>query len=240
MFLSEKELRLVWSIQPTKILHVGAHTGEEHSVYTKLNAVKTIWVEAQPGLSENLSKYYQEDISQEVICAAVWSSNNVVMELNISNNAESSSLLEMKLHSELYPKISQISSIKIRTRTLDSIISADDVIDFINIDIQGAELEALKGAPRILEQVKWLYLEVNELELYEDCPLISDIDEFLELQGFKRVVKRMWLNHGWGDALYIRNDLVAKMNFQKIFWKLYFDIKWKLISEIRMFLRPLN
>ena len=76
--------------------------------------------------------------------------------------------------------------------------------NFWNIDIQGAELHALKGAGDILNNVNILYLEVNTKHLYKNCPLLNEIDEFIEPKGFVRVALEM-TSHGWGDALYIKN-----------------------------------
>ena len=47
------------------------------------------------------------------------------------------------------------------------------------MDIQGAELMALRGATRCLENAKALQIEVNYQQLYEGCVLISEMDEFL-------------------------------------------------------------
>jgi hypothetical protein len=45
--------------------------------------------------------------------------------------------------------------------------------------------------------------EVNEKELYKNCGLIGEIDTFLNIYHFKRVLTNITC-HGWGDALYIR------------------------------------
>ena len=90
--------------------------------------------------------------------------------------------------------------------TLDTFFERENIdptgYDFWNFDIQGAELLALKGALQSLRYAKVLYLEVNERELYKNCALISDIDEFLLQYNFKRVLTNM-TQHGWGDALYL-------------------------------------
>ncbi len=76
-------------------------------------------------------------------------------------------------------------------------------LNFWNFDIQGAELMALKGAAESLQHVDALYLEVNEKELYVGCGLIDEIDAFLQVRQFKRVITEMTV-HGWGDALYVK------------------------------------
>lgn len=76
---------------------------------------------------------------------------------------------------------------------------------FCNLDIQGAELLALKGFGQELEKVEAIYCEVNIKELYENCSQIDELDEFLFAQGLVRVDQEM-TRHGWGDALYIRSS----------------------------------
>ena len=61
---------------------------------------------------------------------------------------------------------------------------------------------ALKGAIESLKTAKALYIEVNERELYKNCGLIGEIDEFVSQYNFKRVLTHM-TEYGWGDALYI-------------------------------------
>jgi len=45
---------------------------------------------------------------------------------------------------------------------------------------------------------------VNEKELYKNCGLIDEIDIFVSIYNFKRVLTLM-TPHGWGDAIYIKN-----------------------------------
>ena len=66
---------------------------------------------------------------------------------------------------------------------------------------------ALKGGRWYLENVDYIYSEVNRKELYVGCAIISDLDNYLRELGFKRVQVE-WTQHGWGDALWIRQDSV--------------------------------
>jgi hypothetical protein len=62
---------------------------------------------------------------------------------------------------------------------------------------------ALRGATASLHHADALYLEVNIRELYKGCGLMHEIDAFLEVRGFRRVLTEM-TKHGWGDALYLK------------------------------------
>jgi hypothetical protein len=70
------------------------------------------------------------------------------------------------------------------------------------LDIQGAELKALKGI------VDWRYIdaiftEINYREMYKGCALEPEITEFLSNKGFVKV-EEVDTGCGWGDALYIK------------------------------------
>jgi hypothetical protein len=76
--------------------------------------------------------------------------------------------------------------------------------NFINLDIQGAELKALKGMEEYLHQIDYIYTEVNSDYVYEGCALIGEIDEYLQKFGLIRVETKWCGDYKWGDALYIR------------------------------------
>ena len=83
-----------------------------------------------------------------------------------------------------------------------------DMFNFINIDVQGYELEVFKGAMETLTEIDYVYTEVNTAEIYEDCTKIEQLDEFLgNLYNFERVETRFVGGKGagtWGDALYVK------------------------------------
>jgi FkbM family methyltransferase len=74
----------------------------------------------------------------------------------------------------------------IRTTTIDSWASSADVgaIDAMKVDVQGAELDVLRGAERSLESVRVIETEVEFQELYQGQPLFTDVDRFLRERGF--------------------------------------------------------
>lgn len=52
-------------------------------------------------------------------------------------------------------------------------------IDFMKLDLQGAELDALKGSKNVLKQLLGLEVEVEFQEIYQKQPLYGDINKFL-------------------------------------------------------------
>ena len=75
--------------------------------------------------------------------------------------------------------------------------------NFLNVDVQGYELEVFKGFGEYLNNFDYVYCEVNEDYLYENCALVSHIDEYLSKYNLERVETFMTI-HKWGDALYVK------------------------------------
>ena len=211
MLIDCEILKRKWNVDPVGVLHVGAHEAEEQDSYFNNGFVKghkIIWVEAQPNLVEALKK--KLDPSRNVIYqAAIWDVSNEEKNLNIASNSQSSSLLQFEKHAEFYPEIHYIDSLQIKTVRLDQILQKEDIFDFLNLDIQGAELQAIRSLGARLNQVKWIYSEVNRRNLYKDCALVWDIDKYLLEKGFVRLVTRWVPGKDWGDALYVRKELLS-------------------------------
>jgi FkbM family methyltransferase len=192
----------------TGIIHVGAHECEERSAYAScfnLQDSDVIWIEAQPDkivMMQNAIptiRIYQACISNE---------DGNTVSFMITNNGQSSSMLNFKTHAQEHPWVVESQRISLTTSKLDTFYDTHlahegKKYNFLNLDIQGAELMALKGAVKVLTQVDYIYAEVNTAELYENCGLINEIDDFLSQHGFKRVMTKM-TKHGWGDAFYVR------------------------------------
>jgi len=132
---------------------------------------------------------------------------------NICSNDQCSSIFELGLHKKYYPKINVSKSIIVKTSLLSNIINKYNIhFNFINLDIQGAELKALKGMGDYLINIDYIYTEVNSDYVYIGCNLISEIDEFLNKFDFVRVETSWYKDHNWGDAFYIKNKLLNDIN----------------------------
>lgn len=203
MLISVEKLSRIWQVAPNGVLHIGAHKAEEAEEYERHNWGYTIWIEAQSDLAEEISK--KLDLSKNmVINATIWGESGIKLNFKVSSNSQSSSLLNFGSHQLDYPDVKITSSHEVITRTISEILTDESRFDFVNLDIQGVELQALKGMGQFLNQTKWIYTEVNKKEVYEGCSKISEMDAFLNTVGFKRVATRWVKRQGWGDALYIR------------------------------------
>lgn len=180
-------------VQPRSVLHIGAHHCEEANDYNRLGWPVT-WVEAQ----EHLVRIMQ-DAGLNVIHGAIWSSRKTLCFYE-TNNGQSSSLLPLGTHLEHYPHIQVQRTYVVDTITIDELNLTPD---FLNLDIQGAELEALNGAERTLQGVQWIYSEISVERLYENQPLEHDLNAWLSERGLHQTMRAM-TGQGWGDAFYCR------------------------------------
>jgi hypothetical protein len=125
------------------------------------------------------------------------------MNVETANSGQSSSILNPKLHLSQYPHIIFNSTEEVDMFRLDDMNIDLDNINFINIDVQGYELEVFKGAEKTLNNIDYIMSEINRDEVYENCVKIDELIEFLKLYGFE-LVEQDWAGGTWGDGLFIK------------------------------------
>jgi FkbM family methyltransferase len=162
-----------------------------------------------PQLFENTRRY---EVKQEYFCEVLSDKDGEEVNFAITNNGQSSSILELGTHKTHHPHIHVVDTKKLTTKRFDTVAKDNsdkinmNIVDFVNLDVQGAELKVLQGFGSIFEEyknIKAVYTEVNTEEVYVGCALLPQIDYFLESHGFKRIVINM-TEAKWGDALYSR------------------------------------
>ena len=192
------------------VIHIGAHLCEERTMYNntwKVPDNKIVWIDAIPELVE-----INKQNGNNCFCSALDEVSRKTS-FYITNNGQSSSLLELGTHKTYYPYIVVERTLSVETETLATFLDRNGLsssdYNVWNLDIQGSELSVLKGGQEHLKHVDAIYTEVNQEEVYKDCCKIEELDEFLDQHGFVRVITKM-MPEKWGDALYIRrNDSVV-------------------------------
>jgi Methyltransferase FkbM domain len=187
------------------VLHVGAHECEELPFYQRLGIAKEncVWLDAvQSKVDQALARGIPH-----VFKAVVTDKDDDTVTFRLTNNVQSSSVLEFGTHAKHHPQVHFVSESTETTITLDTFFERQALdashYDFWNFDIQGAEMLALRGATKALQHAKTLYLEVNTEEVYKGCAKLEELDAFLASLGFRRVLTDI-TQFGWGDALYVR------------------------------------
>lgn len=206
MLIPFKDIYKQFNLKISGILHVGAHECEELRDYVShnINPQQIYWVEAMEHKvllmkSQNVPNIYQ---------AFVDDVDNKEIIFNVSNNGQSSSLLDFGTHTIHHPEVKFTGTIQGKTKRLDTLIEENNIpiqhLNFLNLDIQGVELRALKSMEKYLSHVDYIYTEINTDYVYKDCNLVGEIDEYLKKFGFTRVSTKIASNFGWGDAFYIK------------------------------------
>lgn len=207
MLIELSELYEKYHINPTGVIHCGGHFGQEAETYHK-HGLKVVWIEAIHKVYKQLCRNVTKYTGTICLNACVTDKDGDIVDFNISNNdGQSSSLFEFGTHSVEHPGIVFTERTRLHTARVDTLLKDRKIpaheYDFVNLDIQGAELLALKGMD--LTHVRYVYIEVNERELYKGCPLLPEIDEYLKRFDLHRVETKM-TTWGWGDAFYIHKQ----------------------------------
>jgi FkbM family methyltransferase len=195
------------------IIHVGAHVGEEAKDYCDHGVKKVLWVEA----NKNLMKHLYDNVKMlpmksEFVNEVLGDVDGKKVTFNVTNDNQCSSILPFGTLNQHHPNIHIVERRDLTAKRFDSFYKEKQAFlnmfeyDFINLDVQGAELHVLKGFGNLFQQfpnIKAIYCEVNEEALYEGTALMPEIDVYLMQFGFHRKLTKITEFH-WGDALYVR------------------------------------
>lgn len=189
------------------VLHIGAHYGEEVKDYINYDIKNLVFFEPLSKsleiLEENLSEY-ADQASIQIFPYALGNEEKDVEMYVSDHGGMCSSVLKPKIVLEQYPGIKFPSKETVKMIRLDDAEIDISDYNFMNIDVQGYELEVLKGSERTLKNIDYVYTEINVAEVYEDAPHVDKLDEFLSIYGFSRVETDL-SGTTWGDAFYIKN-----------------------------------
>jgi FkbM family methyltransferase len=202
------------------IFDVGAHKGYSVDAFNSLFPDSKIFAfEPDSKNFQELQSAFKNNQNVSLVEAAISSKNGVGV-LHANNYDATHSLLEINpgvinLWGDSNDFL-EISQNEIPLTTLDNFCTIFNIsrIDILKIDIQGGELEALKGAETLLlkGRISAIFLEVEFRELYIDQPLFWDINHYLNSIGYKFVslVEPKITSMGvmsWADAIYVCADL---------------------------------
>lgn len=174
-------------VQPDVIIDVGANKGQFLlDARTAAPDARCIAFEPLPTEFAVLETVHGGDPHVELRPMAIGASEGMAT-LHVSAAADSSSLLRISsTQNQMFPGTAEVGEIEVPVSTLDT--QLDDVAltrrSFVKIDVQGGELEVLKGGPHTLSQVGYVYVEASFVELYQEQPLIGDVNRYLCEHGF--------------------------------------------------------
>jgi FkbM family methyltransferase len=202
MLLDFNSLKQKHNMDIKGVIHIGGHHGQEFKTYVENNISNVMFFEPVP----TTFKILKENIGDKAILHNVALGNEnkkIEMYIETANQGQSSSILEPGIHTRQYPHITFDNKLEVDMVRLDDFIEESTTYNFINIDVQGYELEVMKGAINTLKNVDYIMSEVNRDEVYINCSKVDELDSFLSNFGFNRV-ETTWDGLTWGDALYVK------------------------------------
>ena len=132
--------------------------------------------------------------------------------MKVTDFSDASSVLPLTPTGKQQWHLQQVAEVPVQIERLDDWVSAGglDWPDLIKIDVQGYELEVLRGAELCLAKAKWVLLEVSFINLYEDQCRFDQLVAFLTTAGFE--VAAFGNSTALGCALIQADILFAKNN----------------------------
>lgn len=133
-------------------------------------------------VNDNLGKWGQLETFQTAL-----GDKRGEVEFNLNDFRASSSILEMDpFHRKTFPETTHARKVKVSIALLDDFLPKMKLKKpvLLKVDVQGFELNVLRGGLKILSKVDFLLLEVTYQTLYKNQPLFGDVYKFLNKQGF--------------------------------------------------------
>ena len=214
----EKELyQLFKKEEPLILADIGACDGLSSIIYLKMfpNAIVHSFEPVEENWQElvaNLHEYGMEKRYQAYPFALgnhkgevqFWRSHGQdprIVDWDTGN--KSGSLRVPALHLKEHPTV-KFSSSKVKVVRLDDIFHESQRIDFAHIDVQGSEIEVLRGGARTFKQTRAIWIECCNIELYHGQPLKQDISRYLDSIGMKCMKDDCPKQKSSGDMLWVR------------------------------------
>jgi FkbM family methyltransferase len=236
--LKKELLKLFKKNDKLTILDIGGCEGEESIRYSRIFPFSSIYtfeplLKNQKLVEENIIKYKAGNI--ELVPLAV-SDEEGFSQFYISSGHPEDQPIDLdwdfgnKSSSLLPPKNTSLASwlifdkkINVQTITLDSFFRQNKIneVDFVHMDVQGAELKVLMGAKDAVKNIKTIWLEVADIELYKNQPLRVDVENYMKKNDFQIV--KSDVEGGFGDQFYINKNYFKIFSFfSRVF---FFKIK---------------
>ena len=197
------------------IIHLGAHYAEDINLYESFGAKTVLWVEGDPDtfkiLQEKLAAHKSTQTSHLAVCALVSSEDDKSMSFYRFNEGGDSSSVHRSTETfrKRFGNVRETGEVlKLKSATLTSILKSQNLEvstaqnPMLVIDVQGHEMDVLKGAGNLIEGFRFCKCEVSRIETYESGSRFKDVDAYFRKNGFHLVSHRYFRVPKHGDVLY--------------------------------------
>lgn len=183
-----RRITLLNNFKISKILDVGANSGQYAKLMKELGFKgEIISFEPLPDTFKKLQIETKKHHNWTPVNIALGERDGVV-QINVSKNSYSSSLLKMlPLHLESAPESIYVGKEIVKINKIDTVFNSfckeDDKV-FLKIDTQGYEKKVLEGANESIKKISGVHLEMSLIPLYEGESLFSNMLIFMKDLGF--------------------------------------------------------
>jgi FkbM family methyltransferase len=175
------------SVKVDGVIDVGANRGQ-FTLACRLALPSVPVVAFEPIAAEAaLFRKVHGHLPQVRLIESALGENKGAATLHLSKSADSSSLLPIgKMQIELFENTAEIGTITVPVQRLDDLSEhwAGRTRQLLKLDVQGFELNVLRGAVETLKSCAYVYAECSEVALYDGQALRGQVEAFLKEQGF--------------------------------------------------------
>jgi FkbM family methyltransferase len=196
---------LHWSLQnlkkkgfvPLAVIDIGAYEGHWTTDFLEVFPdAKILMLEAQKSKEVYLKKMAEQFSNISYSIALLSAEDNKEVVFNENETASHINVLATK--DELTKKEINI------TKTVDTVLEEVKFFNptFLKLDVQGHEIEVLKGASKAISSVEICLLEVTLLSLDDGSPLMLEVMKFMDDKGFQVYDISQFMRRPFDKAMY--------------------------------------
>lgn len=172
---------------------IGAHLFQEREMLLSMlpNLQHIYLFEPIPDCYRYLKKFETQDPRIKVFPYAISQTDGTAEFFLTDNQGESSSLLPMGRHREIFPDVHHVHTMRVETRRLESVIQKYHLVkpDMLFLDVQGAEYQILSSLSEdLLSQIHLIYAGASLEELYQGSKTLQDLrtvlDPYFDFSGY--------------------------------------------------------
>ncbi len=188
------------------VIHVGANSGQERDVYRKYQQ-PVVWIEPIAEVFATLTRNLRDYPQQRAFRYLITDKENETYSFHIANNnGASSSILDLKLHKDIWPGVKFEKTISLTSTTLPTMLAKENLrpadYDALVMDTQGSELLVLQGARPILDGFRFIKTEAPDFEAYAGCCMVAELTDFLSVEGFREMSRSKFAEHAGGGSYF--------------------------------------
>ena len=199
---------MVKDINPETIIDIGSNKGQFIMLIEQLFSNKIIYSFEPLVEALEIQKRFFNYKKNIFFYNFALGSNPSTKEFFITKRMDSSSFFKInKIKNKNY----EIQSKKnIQIFTLDEVMVNKEIPKpiLLKIDVQGYELEVLKGSDKILSKIDYLLIEVTDSEMYINQPISTEIIEYLKNKNFHIIKENVHLKID--NTNIVQKDLLFK------------------------------